>query len=193
MHIEFLVEEISMRMALENIVPKIIGEEHSFQIHNFRSKQDLLKKLGERLRAYSRLRVSWEFKIVVLLDEDRQDCKALKQTMVNAAKSAGVDDIILHRIVVEELEAWFIGDVNALRQVFPKIPETISAKVNFRKPDQILGGTWETLDKLLLQYGYNTGLIKTEAAKEISKFMDIGKNRSPSFNSFKDGLLKLIS
>lgn len=193
MHIEFLVEEISMKKALDIIVPKIIGDRHSFIVHDFRGKQDLLKKLGSRLRAYFKLRASWDFRIVVLVDEDREDCKILKQVMVDTAINAGVEDIVLNRIVVEELEAWFLGDANALRQVFPRIPESISNQSRFRKPDQIPGGTWEALDKLLIQYGYKTGLIKTEAAEKIARYMDIRSNRSISFNAFKDGLISLTS
>jgi hypothetical protein len=28
---------------------------------------------------------------------------------------------VLNRIVVEELEAWFFGDVQAIRQAYPKV------------------------------------------------------------------------
>lgn len=51
-HIEFLVEELSAKKALLEIVPKIIGQEVTFTIHVFQGKQDLLKKLEPRLRGY---------------------------------------------------------------------------------------------------------------------------------------------
>ncbi|MCL6549006.1 MAG: hypothetical protein K6T30_08855 [Alicyclobacillus sp.] len=35
MHLEFLVEELSAKLALEQLVPKIIGPEHTFKIHDF--------------------------------------------------------------------------------------------------------------------------------------------------------------
>ncbi len=53
MHIEFLVEEPSMEMALKFIVPKIIGSQHTFLIHNFQDKKRLLKQLPKRMQAYA--------------------------------------------------------------------------------------------------------------------------------------------
>lgn len=35
MHIELLVEELSMKITLNILVPKIIGLQHSFEIYNF--------------------------------------------------------------------------------------------------------------------------------------------------------------
>lgn len=192
MHLEVLVEELSMKKTLDILIPKIIGNQHSLNVYNFRSKQDLLKKLEQRLKAYAKFRHNWEFRILVLVDEDRQDCMKLKQYMVDTANVCGVGDITLNRIIVEELESWFFGDIEAMRSVFPRIPETLGEQIRFRNPDQIPGGTWEALDKLLIQYGYRSGLVKTEAAAKIAKYMDPWNNRSTSFKVFRDGLLKLI-
>lgn len=52
MHIEFLVEELSMKEALQNLLPKILGETISFDIHPYQGKKDLLAKLPHRLRGY---------------------------------------------------------------------------------------------------------------------------------------------
>ncbi|RCX17704.1 uncharacterized protein DUF4276 [Fontibacillus phaseoli] len=181
-----------MKKALDVLIPKIIDTKHSFDVYNFRSKQDLMKKLESRLRGYSKLRNDWDFRIVVLVDEDRQDCKELKQFMVDTANVSGVRDITLNRIVVEELEAWFFGDVAALRAVYPRIPESLGEQIRFRNPDQIPGGTWEALDKTLIQYGYRTGLVKTEAAEKIALHMDPWSNRSTSFKVFRDGIINLV-
>ncbi|MEO3945778.1 DUF4276 family protein [Gorillibacterium sp. CAU 1737] len=194
MHLEILVEEPSMKSALDVIIPKIIGDGHDFDIHVFRGKQDLMSKLDQRLRAYAKIRTpEWDFRIVVLVDEDRQDCSDLKQTMVAKAELSGVGDITLNRIVVEELEAWFFGDIPALRAVYPKVPETIGEQIRFRNPDQIPGGTHEALDRVLQQNGYRIGLIKTEAAANISKHMDPWRNKSKSFQVFRDGLIRIIN
>lgn len=109
MDLVFLVEETSIKIALDILVPKLIGDQHSFEVYNFRSKQDLLKKLEQRLNVYSKLRHQWEFRIVVLVDEDRQNCIELKRKMIDTADKCGVGDITLNRIVVEELESWFFG------------------------------------------------------------------------------------
>ena len=74
---------------------------------------------------------SSRLKIVVLIDEDREDCLKLKKQLEDIAISAGLipksscqkykSFQVLNRIVVEELEAWFFGDVQAIRQAYPKV------------------------------------------------------------------------
>ncbi len=56
------------------------------------------------------------------------------------------------------------------------------------------GGTWESLERVLQKAGYHAGgLSKLKAAREISIHMDPVRNRSRSFQVFRDGLLKLVS
>ncbi|BAQ59770.1 hypothetical protein GM3708_175 [Geminocystis sp. NIES-3708] len=52
MNLEFLVEEASLKEALQNLLPKILSSEIAFNIHDFRGKEDLLKKLPNRLKGY---------------------------------------------------------------------------------------------------------------------------------------------
>lgn len=52
MHIEFLVEEFSAQAALQNLLPKILSAEITFDIHAFRGKDDLLGKLPARLQGF---------------------------------------------------------------------------------------------------------------------------------------------
>nr|WP_234300871.1 DUF4276 family protein [Sphaerospermopsis aphanizomenoides] len=106
-----------MKEALQNILPKIWGENISFDIHTFQGKTDLLSKLPNRLKGYK----SWlpdDHRIVVLVDEDREDCKLLKEKLEKIAidagfitkTSAGVNQKfqVLNPIAIEELEAWFL-------------------------------------------------------------------------------------
>lgn len=87
MHIVFLVEELSAEAALLNIVPKILGASASFEIHPYQCKDDLLSKLPQVMRGYAKwLPDDWS--IVVLIDEDRSDCDALKGRMEEAADAA---------------------------------------------------------------------------------------------------------
>jgi hypothetical protein len=158
MHLEVLVEEESARQALDVLLPRIVGSGVDFAIHSFKGKHDLLRKLPDRLKGYSR----WEqcedmgsIGIVVLVDEDRQDCHELKAKLEKAAADAGLrtktaagkDErfLVLNRIAIEELEAWFFGDCDALRAAYPGIPPTIETTRRFRDPDAVKGGTWEQL------------------------------------------------
>ena len=148
MHLELLVEEESAKAALEVLIPRIVGPDHSFDIHPFRGKQDLLEKLPSRLRAYSKW-IPDDWRIVVLIDEDRQDCVALKQTLVDHAARVGLARRTLCRIAVEELEAWFLGDSQAITQTFPRVSARYTRWKRFRNSDAVAGGTWEALEWLL--------------------------------------------
>jgi len=193
MHIEFLVEEPSMEMALNILVPKIIGSQHTFVIHNFQGKKKLLKQLAKRMQAYANF-LPDDWRIVVLVDRDNDDCKQLKQKLCTASQviRQKKGDVILHRIAIEELEAWFLGDIPAIRIEFPKVPAKLDKQQKFRDPDAIKGGTWETLDKLLKDHGYQ-GLFKTQFAQQVAPHVAIDNNRSNSFQQFRDGLRRLIN
>jgi Domain of unknown function (DUF4276) len=201
-HIEFLLEEASAEIVLNEIVPKIVGKDVTFSPRNFSGKQNLLKKLPDRLKGYkTRLKYEQDLKIVVLIDEDREDCTKLKQRLENIAKDAGLltrsisDNFqILNRIAVEELEAWFFGDVEAIRKAYPRVPESLSQNRNYRKPDEIKGGTCEALERVLSSKGYFTKgyMPKTEVARNIAPHLHPENNISKSFQVFKDGLKLLI-
>ena len=157
-HLEFLVEEQSAEVALRILVPKIVGQTITFDLHPFQGKHDLMRGLPARLRAYARwVQPTWiqagGTGIVVLIDEDRQDCKRLKAELEDAAAvaglptkssvEAGIPFVVLNRVVVEELEAWFLGDCEAIRAAYPTVPGSIERRSAYRQPDEIRGGTWE--------------------------------------------------
>ena len=203
MYLEILTEEPSAEAALQILIPKIIGLKNTHKIHPHQGKQDLLAKLEARLRGYKHW-LPKDHKIVVLIDEDGQDCHQLKDQLEQAAQRAGLitktvagpgkSFQILNRLAVEELESWFLGDPEAVAAAYPKVPPDFGQRSKFRNPDKITGGTWEALEKLLQKYGYHRGgLAKITAAREISVHMNPDRNQSKSFQVFRDGLLKLIS
>ena len=203
MHIEFLLEEPSAEAALRNLLPKILPDDVTSELRNFQGKANLLTHLPNRLKGYRNwLPTDWH--VVVLVDEDRENCEALKQQLEEAARQAGLTTKsaaranasyqVLNRIAVEELEAWFFGDIAALTAAYPRVPVSLSEKEKYRDPDAIVGGTWETLERVLQRYGYYTaGIPKIETARNISQHMEPTRNRSKSFQRFRDGLLALIS
>lgn len=203
MHIELLVEEQSAEAALRILVPKILGPDVEFRVIRFQCKQDLLSNLPGRLKGYRKW-ITADWRIVVLVDEDRQDCLELKAKLERAADDAGLVTKtraaggagfqVLNRISIEELEAWFFGDVEALHGAYPKIPLSLATRSKYHNPDAIQGGTWEELEKELQIKGYfHGGLAKIEAAKAISAHMDPDQNRSKSFQVFRDGLRDMVN
>jgi hypothetical protein len=133
---------------LTQLLPKILPSTVSSKIHAFRGKPDLLLNLPNRLKGYQ----AWlppDWKIVILIDEDREDCRKLKKQLEDIAKSSelitksscnqGKSFQVLNRIVVEELEAWFFGDVEAIRQAYPKGSPNLAKQQRYRDPDGIKG------------------------------------------------------
>lgn len=200
MNLEILVEEPSMAEALNILLPRLLAPETVYRVITFRGKGDLLHQLPNRLLGYSAW-ITDEYRILVLVDEDREDCQVLKWTLEQAALNAGLSTKtnnggqrfqVLNRIVVEELEAWFFGDIQAICQAFPQVPSKVMQSGKFHNPDAIPNGTWETLEKILQRYGYyKGGYRKIEAARAISAKMDPLHNDSHSYQVFRDGLASL--
>jgi len=190
MHLELLVEEPSMEAALGELLPRIVPG-HSYRVHAHQGKPDLLRKVEQRLRAYARM--AWpDLRVVVVVDRDDDDCHALKRRLTDVCVSAGCD--ALCRIAIEELEAWFFGDVPAMRAAYPKVPTSLASQAKFRDPDAIAGGTWEALERVLARAGYyRTGMPKVEVARRISVHMDPYKNTSRSFQILVEGLGRQVT
>jgi len=186
-HIELLVEEPSTEAALRMLLPRFLAG-ISFEIHPHQGKHDLLTKLPGRLRGYARF-LPASARVIVVVDRDNDDCVGLKKRMIATSVAArllreGPFDVV-NRIAIEELEAWFFGDWQAVLSAYPKVKPTIPQKSGYRDPDAITGGTWEALERVLRAAGYmKGGLRKTEAAREIGRYLEPGRNVSVSFQHF---------
>lgn len=195
MHLEILLEEPSAEAALDNILHKIIPAGNSWRMLVFSGKADLMDRLDQVLRGYANW-ITEEYRIVVLIDRDDDICKDLKNRLDQKAievglkvKSRSTPFQVLNRIAIEELEAWFLGDPTAIRTAYPKVSKQFEYQEKYRSSDEIRGGTWEALERLLQRAGYYpAGLPKIETAKRISLYMDPEKNRSKSFRVFVEGM-----
>ncbi len=195
-HIEFLLEERSAEAALEAVLPTVFSDDVGFNFHVFQGKHDLLKNLPIRLKGY-RHWIPDDWRIIVLIDEDREDCLQLKAKLEQAASEAGFmtktrttsdrNFRVVNRLAIEELDAWFFGDPEAVRKAYPNVSRTFHNRANFRNPDAIAGGTHEALGRVLKRY-YPKWLPKTVVAQNIASHMIPDQNTSKSFQVFLEGL-----
>ncbi len=201
MHLEFWVEEPSAEVMLRNVLPKVLDETASFKAIVFRGKQDLLHKLPSRLRGYRNWLPS-DRRIVILVDADEEDCRRLKDRVVDQVRQAGLRPWdaadgcgeVLCRIAVEELEAWFFGDPEAVLAAYPRMPKNFANRAACRDPDGVRGGTWEAMERLLRRAGYfPNGLNKIELARMVSQHMDPERNRSRSFRAWCTGVRRFAA
>ena len=200
-HVEVLVEEPSMEAALRLLLPGLLGTV-TFEIYRHPCKDALLKRLRQRLEGYR----SWlpsDWRIVVVVDRDDDDCQELKRRLEQTAADAGLRTRtspgrggcqVVNRLAIEELEAWYFGDWQAVRAAYPKAPETIPQKAKFRDPDAITGGTWEAFERVLQRAGYfRSGLRKIEAARSVSQHWNAERNNSRSFQVLRDVLREMAT
>ena len=128
-HMELLVEEPSMEAFLRALLPRMMPQGRSFEIHAFQGKSDVLGKLQNRLRGYAQW-LPEEWRIVVVVDRNDDDCQALKQQLESLALGAGLRTRsrpgrhswqLVNRIAIEELEAWYFGDWAAVCLAYPRV------------------------------------------------------------------------
>ena len=214
MHFEILVEDLSGKILLKSILEKMFGPRgvsHLWDIRAFKGigrlpknhreaktvKSDqLLNNLPRLLRGYGKSLSTPGNAVVVVLDLDRADCRALKRDLINVLNSCKPAPVTLFRIAIEEMEAWILGDRAALLKAYPRAK---AATLNSYSQDSICG-TWEKLADAIYKGGCSKlkkegwpeiGIQKYEWAEKIGPLMDVDNNQSKSFQVFRDGLKQL--
>ena len=149
-----------MEAFLRAVLPKLLGDTH-FTIHAFRGKDQLLKRLPSRLNGYARW-IPPDYRIVVLVDRDNEDCEKLKAQLEQIALNAGLATrsqpaggqfTVINRIVIEELEAWYFGDWQAVRNAHPRRFSVHPGTITIPRPRRDSGRNLGTLREPVLQTG----------------------------------------
>ncbi len=185
--IHIFTEELSLKKVLEVILPKILPNDVSFRIYAHQGKQDLEQALKSTLPSLSKMPDSC---ILVTIDQDKDDCVALKNELFETIKDdCGCDFKI--RIVCRELEAWFLGDMNAMEKAYPRFKaEQYVNKKGYRNIDKIEKPSKHIL-KLIPELSKQESLPKLEVSQSIAKYLDVNNNNSVSFRHTIDAIKKL--
>jgi hypothetical protein len=187
-HLWFLLEEISMENTLTHLLPKIIDpKQFTYSLHKHNGCNDLIKSIPKKISGAKKIPNTY---IVVLIDQDNHDCINLKSTIDEMFVKENIEHKLI-RIVVRELESWFLGDLQAVSKAFEK--PTIAKLQNrkeYRNPDENVNPK-QLIKNLFKQY--NIGEYKeNRSSQEIAPFLDIKNNKSISFKQFINGLNKYI-
>lgn len=216
MHFEILVEDQSGKKALDILFPKIIGDEHTFIVHPYKgigripqnlgkkndaSKRILLDQLPKLLQGYgntfSNYPDDYQAAVILVCDLDHKCLKAFLKELRAILDACNPKPETRFCIAIEESEAWFLGDIQAIKSAYPRAKDAI---LNGYVNDSICH-TWEKLAdavypggaSALKSKGWQTvGAEKSQWAEKISLHMDVDNNVSSSFGYFRRKVLELV-
>jgi hypothetical protein len=214
MHFEILVEDQSGKKAIEILVPKIIGNAHTFKVHSYKgigripknmcdtrnaAKRILLENLPKLLKGYGKTFAGYRnypAAVILICDLDDKCLKAFRNELYAILNACNPKPLTRFCIAIEEGEAWFLGDLPAIKSAYPKAKDTpLNSYVN----DSICG-TWEILADAVCSGGCSTlkekgwqaiGAEKSKWAEAIAPYMDAISNKSPSFCYFRTKIQEL--
>ena len=181
---------------LKSLYPDIFGS-NDFVSRFISYSQPVFLQIAEnRIKIYAeRWKRDKNFRVILLCDRDAKDCEVLKNHFEDCAKRYDLPTIsnpnsetgefaMVTVIVIEELESWFLGDMEAVTSAYEKIPKEQCQIFNRIAPDSISDPKQE-LHNLFKKYGYYKDyLIQQEIIEKIAPKMTPSDNRSQSFQYF---------
>lgn len=208
-YIQILIEDASGKILVGKVMEKYLENKKGilYDIKSFKGMgripknitgsaiktKSLLTDLPQYLRGFSNALKHYPGKtaIFVILDCDNKDCMGLKRVLVELYNNLQISTEVHFCIAIEEIEAWLLGDEEALFQAFPEGKKSVFQKY---KQDSIIG-TWECLADIVYKGGslklkkemtsyFEIGKFKCGCAEKIGEFLNIHNNRSKSFNYF---------
>ncbi|WP_347489642.1 DUF4276 family protein [Desulfoscipio sp. XC116] len=180
--IVFMLEEPSMKELLDKLLPQLLPQGVDFMTVPHEGKQDLERSIRRKLRAWNEPGV----RFIIVRDQDGGNCFRIKGDLLNICKLAGRPDSVI-RIVCNELESWFLGDLVAVAAAYdkPRIAR-LQGKRKYRNPDNVTNAA-EELKKLVPEYQ------KLQGARRIANHIDRDRNISNSFRVFLEGVLRVAN
>ena len=161
MYFQFLIEDESTKILVDHVMEKIKekyteeeiewdkkffkGIGHLRRIGNAlgRKTGKLLNDLPMYMRAFDKkLQGMEQTALVVVLDNDKRDVDHFRKELENIAIGNMILCDYAFCIAVKEMEAWLLGDVEAIRAAYPRVKMQ-----HMKKYEQdAICDTWEILE-----------------------------------------------
>lgn len=177
------LEERSARLMLDAVLDRLLPSDWQRQYIVFEGKKDLLNRIAGRVRGWGIPNTS----VLVLCDQDAQDCKALKTVLSRCIADTGRKLPLKIRIACHELENFYLGDLAAVESGLRMAGlSRLASKNPYRKPDEMTNAP-EQLRKIT-----GNAYQKCAGSQAIAPFLDLtGVNKSTSFNALLDAIREL--
>lgn len=171
-------EEMSAKVMLESLLPRLLAQETYYRCVAFEGKQDLEKQLPIKLKGWR----TPDTEFVILRDQDSGKCQTIKQNLKRICAEAKKPDVLV-RIACRELESWYLGDLAAVERGLEIDGLTaFQNKAKYRNPDKIHSPSTEL--KRITSNRYQ----KVGGSRIIGRFLCLDNTRSRSFRNFITGV-----
>ena len=165
-----------MRALLDGLLPRLFPG-LPFQCVPHEGKTDLERSIPRKLRGWREPGV----RFAVVRDNDGGDCRALKDDLRGLCQAGSRDDTLI-RIACQELEAWYLGEPDALADAFGREAlRSVGQKRRFREPDAVRRPS-EAVVRLAPEFQ------KVSGARLMARHLGRERNRSKSFQAFVAGI-----
>ncbi len=170
--IVFLLEERSMKVLLDGLLPRLFPN-LQFSCVPHEGKQDLEKSIPRKLRAWREPGI----RFVIVQDNDNDNCEFLKKHLQSLCSRGGRSNSLI-RLACQELEAWYFGEPEALAKAYNRLDMAkLGVKARYRDPDVIQKPSNE-LNRLIPEFQ------KVSGARLMGELLLGVNNRSKSFQTF---------
>ena len=185
MHFEFLTEDKSSKEAMSILIPKLLGNSVSYKIINYKGlghipknmhpktdpcKRKLLDQLPKILRGYGRSPNCGT--VVIICDLDKRNKQEFLLELQGILNDCSPKPKTLFCLAIEEFEAWYLGDTNAIKKAYPLAKIGV---LNNYINDSICG-TWELLADAVYKGGHK--ILQKKAGWPLESRSQIGRKLS---------------
>ena len=165
-----------MRKLLDGLLPRLFPG-LAFQCVPHEGKTDLERSIRRKLRAWQEPGV----RFAVVRDNDGKDCHALKDALRAICEAAHRSDTLV-RLACQELEAWYLGEPEALAEAFDRQSlRDLGRRARFRDSDAVVR-PHEVLERHVPEFQ------KVSGARRMAQHLTRTRNRSTSFQMFISGV-----
>lgn len=165
-----------MKALLDGLLPRLFPSLRFLCVPH-EGRDDLEKSIRRKLQAWREPGV----RFAIVRDNDRGDCLARKRRLRELCGATGRDDTLV-RIACQELEAWYLGEPDALADAFRQESlRGIQRKARFRDSDAVPHPA-RAVARLVPEFQ------KVSGARRMAQHLSLERNRSTSFHAFMNGV-----